>query len=53
MSFYYAKKGLTSMNYKKCMKHSNCKTCSDYKYCKDDIENKRKDRRKKTLKGRR
>ena len=24
------------MNYSKCMRHSNCKTCSDYLYCKDD-----------------
>lgn len=34
------------MNYKKCMKHFNCKTCSDYLYCKDDKINADKDKRK-------
>lgn len=34
------------MDYKKCMKHFNCKTCSDYKYCKDDISDKKKKNRK-------
>lgn len=38
------------MNYKKCMKHFNCKICSDYNYCKDEINNNK--RKKKNIKGR-
>lgn len=39
------------MNYKKCMKHFNCKTCSDYLYCKDDKVSTEKDKRKKKQEG--
>lgn len=28
------------------MRNNNCKTCSDYKYCKDDVD-KKKERKKK------
>lgn len=35
------------MNWAKCMKNFNCKICSDYNYCKDDIENRRKKKGKK------
>ena len=35
------------MNWEKCMKNFNCKVCSDYKYCKDDIADKRKEKKKK------
>lgn len=36
------------MNWNKCMKSFNCKVCSDYNYCKDDIkENNKKEKRKK------
>lgn len=27
------------MNWGKCQKTWNCKVCSDYNYCKDDIKN--------------
>ncbi len=29
------------MNWNKCMKNFNCKVCSDYNYCKDEILNKK------------
>ena len=32
------------------MKKMNCKICSDYKYCKDDIKEKKKDKKKKKQK---
>lgn len=35
------------MNWVKCEKTWNCKLCSDYNYCKDDIENKRKNKKRK------
>lgn len=38
------------MNWEKCMKKMNCKICSDYKYCKDDIKEKKKDKKKKKQK---
>ena len=40
------KNGLINMNWEKCMKKMNCKVCSDYKYCKDDIKEKKKDKKK-------
>lgn len=37
------------MNYKKCMRNNNCKTCSDYLWCKDEaLDNKKKERKRKT-----
>lgn len=33
------------MNWNKCMKNFNCKVCSDYNYCKDDIKDNRKRKR--------
>ena len=39
------------MNWEKCQRNPICKTCSDYKFCKDEIEEKRKkDKRKKRKK---
>ena len=38
------------MNWEKCMKNFNCKICSDYKYCKDDIKAEKRKRRKKKKK---
>lgn len=35
------------MDWNKCMKQMNCKVCSDYKYCKDDIVDKRKNKKTK------
>ena len=40
------KNGLISMNWDKCQRTYNCKICSDYKYCKDDIVDKKKDKKK-------
>jgi len=40
------KNGLINMDWNKCMKQMNCKVCSDYKYCKDDIADKRKKKKK-------
>ena len=34
------------MNWEKCMKNFNCKTCSDYKYCKDDVVEKKNKKKK-------
>lgn len=36
------------MNWNKCMKNFNCKVCSDYNYCKDDIKNTKSKKSKKT-----
>ena len=33
------------MNWNKCMKNFNCKICSDYNYCKDDIKDNSKRKR--------
>ena len=38
------------MNWEKCMKNFNCKVCSDYKYCKDDIAESRRKKIKKNKK---
>lgn len=34
------------MNWEKCMRNNNCKTCSDYKYCKDDVVKKKAKKKK-------
>lgn len=47
VSFYYDKKGLISMNYKKCMKNNTCKTCSDYMFCKEETPKRGKKKNKK------
>lgn len=39
-------KRVDSMNWDKCMRHSNCKTCSDYRYCKDDVVKKKPKKKK-------
>lgn len=35
------------MNWIKCQKTYNCKLCSDYMYCKDDIRERKKKKNKK------
>lgn len=33
------------------MRNNNCKTCSDYKYCKDDVVKKKNKKRKRNGNG--
>lgn len=47
MCLFILIKRVDSMNWEKCMKHFNCKTCSDYKYCKDEVIEKKKKKGKK------
>ena len=45
MSFYYGKKWVDSMNWKKCQRNYMCKTCSSEKYCDGGIkDNKEKNK---------